>query len=88
MNTEFQKYLDEALPKITLDTTPTKFKITIEEVITDDFWVEAETMEEAMEIAQNNYYSGEFVLEPGSLVAKQMMATDRETEKTTEWVEF
>ena len=64
------------------------FKIHIEETISDTFTVEAETIEEAMEIAESNYYDGEFVLAPGDLVAKKMMAECKETKETTEWVEF
>lgn len=64
-----------------------QFKITIEEMISQSFNVEAETMEEAMEIAEVRYKSGEFVLEPGHLVSKQMMAEDKNG-YSTEWVEF
>lgn len=64
-----------------------KFKITIEEMVSEDFEVEAETIEEAMKIAEDKYYNGEFVLEPGNLVCKQMMADDGEDD-VTEWVEF
>ena len=63
------------------------FKIHIEETVVDTFTVEAETEEEAMEIAEANYYNGEFVLAPGSVVTKQMSAED-ENGKATEWVEF
>ena len=64
------------------------FKITIEETVSETFNIEAETMEEAMEIAERDYNDGYLVLEPGNLVAKQMMAEDEETNEATEWVEF
>ena len=64
------------------------FKITIEETVSETFDIEAETMEEAMEIAERDYKNGYLVLEPGNLIAKQMMAEDEETDETTEWVEF
>ena len=64
------------------------FKITIEETVSETFDIEAETIEEAMEIAENDYNNGFLILEPGNLVAKQMMAEDEETNETTEWVEF
>ena len=64
------------------------FKITIEEHVVETFDIEAETIEEAMEIAEEQYDDGTLVLEPGNLVAKLMMAEDEETEEATEWVEF
>lgn len=64
-----------------------KFTVTIEETISKDFKVEAETAEEAMEIAEYKYNRGEFVLEPGNLVAKQMAVTSPNDE-LTEWTEF
>ena len=64
------------------------FKITIEETVSETFDIEAETMEEAMEIAEENYNNGDLVLEPGNLVAKQMMAEDEENNEATEWIEF
>ena len=64
------------------------FKITIEETVSETFDIKAETMEAAMEIAEENYNNGDLVLEPGNLVAKQMMAEDEENNEVTEWVEF
>ena len=64
------------------------FKITIEETVSEAFDIEAETMEEAMEIAESDYNNGFLVLEPGNLIAKQMMAVDEESGQATEWVEF
>lgn len=43
-------------------------------------------MEDAMNIAEQKYNTGEFILAPGILVAKQMCA-ENGTE-TTEWTEF
>lgn len=63
------------------------FKIHIEETISDTFMVEAETMEEAMEIAEEKYASGEFVLYPQTPYCKMMSAED-ENGESTEWVEF
>ncbi len=65
-----------------------KFIITIEETVSQSFNVEASTMEEAMEIAEAKYKSGEFVLEPGNLVAKQMMGEEIGGNDSTDWVEF
>ena len=64
------------------------FKITIEETISDTFTVEAETMEEAMEIAEEKYFNNEFVVMVDMATFQQMMAIDEESGETTEWVEF
>lgn len=65
-----------------------KFIVTIEEMVSQDFIVDAKTIDEAMQIAENNYHTGEFVLENGNLVAKQMSACDESGTVCTEWVEF
>ena len=65
-----------------------KFIITIEEMVTEDFEVFAETEEEAVEIATKKYNSGEFVLEPGNLVAKQMEIHNVTDDEYTDWFEF
>ena len=64
-----------------------KFVICIEEMVSENFTVEAKDAEEAMLIAEEKYKKGEFVLEPGTLVAKQMCVWEPEGERT-EWVEF
>ncbi len=65
-----------------------KFIITIEEMVTEDFEVLAETEEEAVEIATEKYNSGEFVLEPGNLVSKQMEIHNVTDGEYTDWFEF
>ena len=64
-----------------------KFIIAIEETVVDEFEVEANSAEEAMEIAQENYRNGEFVLEPGEVTFKQMSVV-KPSEESTGWVEF
>lgn len=64
-----------------------KFKITIEEMISQDFEIEATSLEEAMELAEQQYNDGELVLEPGNLVCKQMQGQD-ENGVYTDWCEF
>ena len=49
-----------------------KFIVTIEEMVSEDFEIIAENEEKAEKIATEKYNNGEFVLEPGNLVAKQM----------------
>lgn len=63
------------------------FMVTIEEHISQTFKVEANDIGEAMEIAEENYNNGEFVLEPGEVTAKLMMADDGDGD-CTEWTEF
>ena len=89
MNTEFQRYLDEALPQIDTELKPTKYKITIEEHISGVFEVEATDIGKAMEIAREKYKMGIFVVEPdGYPTAKLMMAEDEYGVECTEWEEF
>lgn len=64
-----------------------KYTITIEEMVSQDFEVEAATADEAMEIAEQKYRDGEFVLEPGNLVCTQMAITDP-SDEATEWTEI
>lgn len=64
-----------------------KYVIIIEETVSKEFVVEAKDAEEAMEIAEEKYENGEFVLDPGDLVAKQMAITEPDDE-VTEWCEF
>ena len=64
-----------------------KFTITIEETVSEDFEVEAEDAGQAMQIAEEKYDKGEFVLTPGNLVCKQMAITKPDNE-VTEWTEF
>lgn len=64
-----------------------KCKITIEEMVSQTFEVEANSLEEALEIAEHNYKAGRFVLEPGNLVCKQICGEDEDGD-CTEWYDF
>jgi len=44
-----------------------KFKVLIEEVVSQEFAVEASSPEEALRLAEDSYRQGEIVLEPGNL---------------------
>lgn len=85
MNT-FQKQLDKLLEKAEI-VSPKIFKVTIEEHVTETFEVEAANIEEAMEITMNKYNNGEFVLEPGEVITKLIMADDGDG-NCTKWTEF
>lgn len=63
-----------------------KTTVIIEEHISQAFEVEADTIEEAMQIAEDKYRSGEFVLENPCVTAKLMMAENNY--EATEWEEF
>lgn len=63
-----------------------KITVTIEEHISQPFEVEADTLEEAMQIAEDKYRSGEFVLE-NPCVAKKLMMAENDYEVTL-WEEF
>ena len=63
-----------------------KITVTIEEHISQAFEVEADTIEKAMEIAEDKYRSGEFVLENPCVTKKLMMAED--DYEVTLWEEF
>lgn len=63
-----------------------KFTVSIEETIVQDFEIEAESLDEAMEIAEKKYKAGEIVLEPGEPQFRQMSANDGN--HYTDWREF
>ena len=63
-----------------------KIKVIIEEHISQAFEVEADTLEEAMQIAEDKYRSGEFVLDNANVTVRLMMAENNY--EATEWEEF
>jgi hypothetical protein len=64
------------------------FSVTIEELISQDFKINANSIEEAVSIAKEKYDEGEFVLAPGTLIAKQIQVENEDSTETTEWTEF
>lgn len=56
-----------------------KFLVNIEETINQNFEVEAETMEDALEIAIQKYRSGEFILEDSQVLAAMAEVYDETT---------
>ncbi len=65
-----------------------KYIITIEEMVSGNFEVYAETDEEAENIAIEKYNNGEFVLEPGNLFSKQMEIHNVTDNEYIDWFEF
>ena len=65
-----------------------KFKIIIEEHISEEFEIEAENIEEAFNIAEKKYYSGEFVLKPGNVSYKLMFEETVDRKESIEWIRF
>lgn len=86
MTKEFEKYLDENLPKVKFEE-PKVFKIYIEEHINKVFEVEATDIEEAMQLAEERYHKGEYVLGGDSEVTARLMQAWGDGDYT-EWVEF
>ncbi len=63
-----------------------KFKVTIEEVVTEDFFVYANSEKEALEITEKNYYDQKLILSPGEVIHRQMKILDNSN--NNDWVEF
>lgn len=57
-------------------------------MISQAFEVEADNIDEAMELAEKRYNNGEYVLSPGNLICRQMSGKCPETGEATEWCEF
>ena len=65
-----------------------KFIVNIEEVVSENFEVEADDKEKALEIIMRAYNSGEVVLEPGELVGKRIAVYDEANNEWSEYEEF
>ena len=61
------------------------YKVTIEETIVQDFEVEANSREEAYEIARKKYRDNEFVLESSECNYQQMSIPDEKSGDLKEW---
>lgn len=60
-----------------------EYKVVIKEIVLETFEVEANSKEEAIKIGISEYYNGNFVLEPGEVVDRQISLFDDK-----EWTEF
>lgn len=65
-----------------------KYVVTIEETISQDFDVEANSLGEALEIARKKYYDGEFTVESESCTFVQAKARTEDASNMTEWREI
>ena len=64
------------------------FLVTIEETISEEYIVTAESVENALQVAVEKYQKEEIVISPGNLVGKQIMVHDKENNTYTDWIEF
>lgn len=65
-----------------------KYYVTIEEMVSKAFEVETDDACKVAQITERKYKCGEFILDPGNLVCKQMMVEDENNISATEWMEF
>ena len=63
-----------------------KYIVKIEETVDDDFEVMANSPEEALSIAEEKYWSCDFIVGP-NVTHRQMIVT-KDNEELTDWVEF
>ena len=63
-----------------------KYTITIEETVSDIFYLEANSLEEAKEKAIENYNNSVFVLEPGNLIETNILVEN--DKENSGWVEL
>ena len=65
-----------------------RFIVNIEEVVSENFEVDANNKEQALEFAMRAYDKGELVLEPGELIAKRISVFDEVSDEWSEYEEF
>ncbi len=65
-----------------------KYTVTIEEHIAQEFSVKAYDIFHAVQSAETEYKKGRFVVQPSAPNARLLMARNDETGETTEWKEF
>ncbi len=64
-----------------------KYFITIEETTSQVFEINANSLEQAKDLAIEKYNAGEFVLTPGELLDKKIQVSDNDKDLTV-WEEF
>lgn len=65
-----------------------KYKVTIEETISDDFEVEANSLSEAKQKAISDYKDGKIVLESGELQQSKIMVVSNDYNEKMDWEEI
>lgn len=65
-----------------------EFEITIEEIISDTFKIQAKDIEEAMKITTEKYNKGEIVVNKENIDSRTMMVKDIENDEETNWIDF
>lgn len=63
-----------------------KYTITIEETVSDIFYLEANSLEEAKEKAIANYNNSVFVLEPGNIIETNLLVEN--DDESSGWFEL
>lgn len=63
-----------------------KYTITIEETVSEVFYLEANSLEEAKEKAIENYNNSVFVLEPGNLIETNILVEN--DKESSDWFEL
>lgn len=63
-----------------------KYTITIEETVSEVFYLEANSLEEAKEKAIANYNNSVFVLEPGNLIETNLLVEN--DDESSGWFEL
>ena len=65
-----------------------QYQIIIEEIVVDDFTVEADSPKEAQSIAEQLYRDGKIVLESGEVQQKRIAVNDSDCENIIDFEEF
>ena len=65
-----------------------KYKVAIEEHINQIFEVEAVDLEEALQLAKERYYKGEYVLEGDANVSARLVSVENDNGDFVNWYEF
>lgn len=65
-----------------------KFVVTIKEIVSEDFLIEANNSDEAINIAREKYKNSEYVLEPGSVLSVKLKCSNKTENEATEWIEL
>jgi len=63
-----------------------KYVVTIEEVVSEEFVLEADSLDEAIEKTIANYNEGSFVLEPGNLIETNLLVGN--DNESSDWFEL